>query len=214
MSKIDGPIGLFSIPESENPRTRESCEVLTRQVWDGCYDHPDLPLWPAQRILDIGAGWGAFSAWALSKWPVARITAYEPNAKAVPYYRENLALAMHVAGTVQLIEAAVTINPSPTLNGCEDWGSYHVALADDTCAWSVRGVHPRELPRADIVKCDVEGLEIEVLEHYRYLTDCKALLVEWHSPEKAEQVREICEFAGFRCLRNEGGTYGVSIWRK
>src|ERR1700755_1736626 len=61
---IEGPLGPFEIPETAHPRTTEVCDLLTRQVFEGEYDHPDLPKFlsyggPSMGampvIVDIGA---------------------------------------------------------------------------------------------------------------------------------------------------------------
>jgi hypothetical protein len=67
-----------------------------------------------------------------------------------------------------------------------------------------------------VLKCDAEGAEVEILSNYPHLAGCKALLVEFHSAEKREQVREIATAAGFRLLREEPppATFGVMVWVK
>lgn len=215
MSTIDGPLGPFAIPESANPRTKEICEQLTRAVFEGEYDHPELPTFEAEEppfILDVGSGWGAFTCWALRRWPGCWVRCYEPHGKAADVLLENLK-AQIADGSVLLSRCAVTTNPAPLLNGCEDFGSYGVMGEG---GWPVDAKHPQYLPECDILKCDAEGVEVEVLEAYPHLRSCAALLIEWHDLEKKRRVREIASAAGFRCLRETlaPATYGVSIWTR
>ena len=64
------------------PRIRSAFKNYTRtndsfeEVWAGCYEC-DL-INPPKTVLDIGANEGAFTAWALEKWPAAKIEAWEP----------------------------------------------------------------------------------------------------------------------------------------
>jgi len=223
MITIDGPLGPFRIPESAHPRTAEVCEQLSRQVFNGEYDDPGLPQellgWGGDPavVIDIGASWGPFVVWAMKKWPGIAVIAFEPHAEAADVLVENTTHALISGnGYVELFRRAVTTDPAPKMNGAEDWGAHHIAAADDTCAWPVEGFHPRDLPPCDVLKVDCEGAEIEVLSEYPHLATCCALLIEWHSPEKRDRVREIAIGAGFQCLREtpDPATYGISLWVK
>lgn len=214
---IDGPLGPFKIPTGVHPRTREVCEQLSRQVFAGEYDAPELP-GSVRDVIDIGAGWGAFAVWGIARWPGINLTCYEPHEAAAAVLCENLA-EIHYPGPVGAVHAirrAVTTNPNPKLNGCEDWGAYHVAPPDDTCAWPVPVVHPRELLPCDVLKVDAEGCEGEILEHYRHVAKCRALLIEWHSPELRRRTNAVALRNGFRCVKCPvvDVSFGVSIWVK
>ena len=234
---IDGPLGPFKIPTSAHPRTREVCEYLSRQVFGdaetlGEYDSPELPAFnrvtttkaegdPVEYtqseyavILDVGSSWGPFTCWAYAKWPGSVIHCYEPHDEASSVFVQNVATIPH--GHVALYRVAVTIDPAPKINGCEDFGAYHVASVDDTCARPVVGLHPRDLPRCDILKVDIEGGEVDLLEHYPHLATCRALLIEFHSFEKRERVTAVALDAGFVRAKAapENASYGVDVWTK
>lgn len=212
---IEGPLGPFKIPTTAHPRTREVCEQISRQVFEGEYDHPELPIGPL-TVIDVGAGWGAFSAWALKRWPGGCVFGYEPHAEAADVYEENLRPFLGRPGRIDavLVRAAVTTDPAPRINGCEDWGAYHLAPATDTCARRVNGVDPSELPPCDVLKIDAEGAEVEILAGYLQLEFCRALLVEYHSLELRRAVFEIAGAAGFRCVKAppETESFGPTVW--
>lgn len=219
---IDGPLGPFRIPMSVHPRTREVCEQISRQVFDGEYDAEDLQhvVFPRNLdVIDIGAGWGAFTVWAMWKWPGCRIWTYEPHEEAAIVLYQNVLSNAGFGderryGDVRFSRQAVTIDPAPKMNGCEDWGAYHVTAADDACGRPVAGIHPRDLPPCDILKVDTEGSEVDILENYPHLSSCTALLVEFHSFPLKVRVFEIAQAAGFRCVKEppESASFGVTVW--
>ena len=219
---IDGPLGPFKIPTSAHPRTREVCEYLSRQVFGdaetlGEYDSPELPSFEnfPPAVIDVGAGWGAFSVWARKKWPGCGIFCYEPHDAAADVLVANTS-GNPLVGSVALVRAAVTTDPAPRMNGAEDWGAHHISTVDDTCAWPVRGIHPRVLPPCDVLKMDCEGSETEVMEHYPHLATCRALLIEFHTVEKRARVTGVALEAGFVRVKAapENASYGVDVWVK
>ena len=208
MRTIDGPMGPFWIP-SEPSETSRICEGLSRAVWgtrDAAppeYEHPDLPV-DVSTILDIGGGWGAFSVWALQRWPDALIEAYEPHHAAIEYFVKN-------APDVLIHECAVTIHDKPLLCVNEDWGGcsvYHVSEG-----LQVPAFHPRDLPACDILKIDAEGVEPEIVDNYPHLAGLKALIYEFHHLDHRDALRGLCQRAGLRQVREDQNcTYGSSIW--
>jgi hypothetical protein len=221
---IDGPLGPFDVPTTDHPRTREVCEHLSRQVFEGEYGHPELPTKAKADfvVLDLGGGWGAFSVWAMARWPGCSLRIYEPHQQALDVAMRNVSSAYDVARTrfhfypedvvISFHNRAVTVLPEPRLNGCEDWGAY--ALDKGGGGWPVPGIHPRDLPPCDVLKADIEGAEVELLEHYPHLDVCKAVLVEFHGPARRTQVHVLLSEAGFRCVKQPGGDadYGPMVW--
>ena len=210
---IPGPLGPFFIP-AEPARTREVCEFLSKQVFDGEYEIPDVrplvddagprPL----TVLDIGAAWGAFSVWAAKRWPGCFIHAYEPHDEAFAFLMTN---ARKVLSTANMV--AVTVDPAALYDCGEDWGAGRTK--DMKQGKRVPSIHPNTLPPCDILKCDAEGVEVEVLEHYPHLDDVQALLLEFHDLEKKYALRQLAQAADFELVREEQHrTYGVSIWTR
>ena len=214
VERLDGPMGVFEIPASP-PITRDTCRAISQEVWAGEYDHPDLPE-KLVRVLDIGAGWGAFAVWALQKWPGASIDCFEPNALALPFLRRN-------ARSVRIHPVAVTVQEEALLGvGSHDkpdnWGSLSVH-GDVRGGQPVVTVHPRHLPPCDVLKIDAEGVEVEILEHYPHLAGVEVLLYEFHSREHRERLQALARGAGFRMLRetqagahDAENVWGPSVW--
>lgn len=189
-------------------------------VFLGEYDVPFYPRNPP-RIIDLGANCGAFSVWASHRWPGALIDSYEPHPENFKYLVENtkrypnIEVHNYAIGTPGLRilsngkfnggEASlipITNNPYPT--------GQHVEVRS-----------PLFLTRADILKLDVEGSEIEVLrpliEEGRSFS---AILLEFHSDELRREVDSLLSdyrlVAGFVANSIGRGTFcylhnGVSI---
>jgi FkbM family methyltransferase len=218
---IDGPIGSFMIPK-EPAETQRVCAGLSRGVWGfpGGYDMPDkkipeydheaLTIPDVQRVIDIGAGWGAFAVWALGRWGKnIELECYEPNPLAVPYLSENTR-----GYNVHVHQRAVSTNPSVVLRRGIDWGE--LQTHPDGEGDHVAVIHPRDLPPCDVLKCDGEGIELDVLRNYQHFKTLKAVIYEWHNANHRALLREICQNAGLRCVRDDNGPWGdgngAAVW--
>jgi FkbM family methyltransferase len=201
---IPGPFGPFWLPSSDNPQTLENAKAITEEVWAGEYEHPELPA-DVGIVIDIGAGWGAFATWARKKWGPVTLIGFEPHVAAAALYRKNVPWS-------HLSEVAVTVEPNPKFYVDQYWSGGHTH--DRTEGVQVAALHPKDLPYAHVLKCDAEGVEAEVLEHYPHIQSLLALLIEWHTPAlKAECHALVAQRTGFRCLREETERgYGVSLW--
>lgn len=204
MKTVDGPVGPFLIP-SEPPETLRICEALSRNLWAGEYEHAELPTAGIRSVLDIGAGWGAFSVWALKRWGADLvIDGYEPHEEAFAFLKLN-------APFVRAHNVAVTIEPNPLLCINEDWGGCSVYKVNE--GRPVKAFHPRDLPAVDLLKIDAEGVEPEILDHYPHFGTLKALIYEFHHLDHKEAIRPLCERGGLRQVReDQEGTYGTAIW--
>ena len=202
---LSGPMGAFSIPGTPE-KTRDICERLSRQVWDGEYDHPDLPSSGIRKVIDLGCGWGAFAVWAKAKWEDAEILGVDPHARALHYAKLN-------APFLHIVEGAVTSQENPKIHLEDDWGYIRFGGGET----AVRGVHPRTLPPCDILKVDTEGCDVEVLSNYQHFGAVKAILYEWHFPAHRHALADICRRAGFRQVKDQPATawnadFGLAVW--
>jgi hypothetical protein len=74
---------LFTLPQR--------VEVSASDVFKGKYEYgvvPDVPR--IRRILDLGAGVGAFACWAWGRWRNSWIDCYETDPELLPFLRANL----------------------------------------------------------------------------------------------------------------------------
>ena len=131
-------------------------------------------------VLDIGAHLGHFSIVAARRG--AQVVAFEPNPRTLPYLRRNLE-ANGVADRVRVVERAVgTTAGTATLytSPAGDQSSLHEhADADGAVAVEVTAVDSETTGmRVDVIKMDVEGAEVSVLEGMaRTLADASPRLV-------------------------------------
>lgn len=204
---IPGPLGPFRIP-SEPDVSRESTAFLSRGVFDGEYDHPELPA-DIKTILDIGSGWGAFAVWARALYPDAAVECYDPHELGCEFARANAPWAM-------VHNMAVTTDPAPQFWPGTNWGSQRTRDVNPDFAVPCVGVHPRDLPPCDLLKCDAEGVEDEVLGEYAHAP--RVILYEWHTTELRRVCAEIVrrQWPEMRCLAERPASWGdgngVAVW--
>jgi FkbM family methyltransferase len=223
IDKIDGPIGDFFIP-GEPSETRRICAGLSRGVWGvpGAYDKPEgyrpeydhlaLSVSGVRRIIDVGAGWGAFAVWALARWgKEIELDCYEPNVDAVPFLIKNT-----IGYKVNVHQKAVTTESSAILTQGIDWGGLQTHPTGTGRA--VQVIHPDDLPPCDVLKSDAEGIEPELFANYKYLSSVKIAIYEWHGQPHRAILAEICKGAGLQCVREDNGPWGdgngTGVWIK
>lgn len=185
---------------------------LYREVFLREYYRPRVSLGEAPRILDLGANIGIASLYFLSRWPRARIEAYEPNPASFAFLQRNLTASAFPQADIRLHAAALSTsvataeflvpagNPTSVcagLSGAAPAGSRFERVVVPTA--DARAVFAAP---ADVVKLDIEGHEYDVLEHALPRAGViRSLVVEFHEMDR-QQAR--CE-ALLRRLVAEGG---------
>jgi len=160
----------FRCPDNMRPHCQK--------IFDGEYDVPITPLTPV--ILDCGANCGAFSVWAAYRFPFSTIYAYEPHPKTFNNLLKNInGLRVfphnHGIGNEGL---------RPLYEGKNNTGEatlYAGNKMSSDLGCHVEVIDPLTMPRADILKIDTEGCELEILEPL--IADgrkFKAIMVEYH----------------------------------
>jgi FkbM family methyltransferase len=126
------------------------------------------------RVLDCGANIGLASLWLLRQWPAARITAFEADPALAAMLRRNL--DANRASSVEVVAAAAWSWEGRLSFRAEGSDSGAVAeVASDTPGRvidvpSVRLRDRIEREPIDVLKLDVEGSELELLQ------DCEPVL--------------------------------------
>ena len=160
-----------------------------QKVLGGEYDVPYQHKAPV--ILDIGANVGSFAAWALKRWPGAQVHCYEP----LP---DNFALLKKNLGSLE--GASVTLNNfaigNPGLrrlylgrNNCGEASFYDVGEQSAESV-EVETREPNVLPKANIVKIDTEGSEVDILQRMPS-RDFDVVMLEYHSEANRRKVEEL-----------------------
>jgi len=183
----------------------------------------------ASVFADVGANIGQMSLVAAMACPKLEVFAFEADHKIAAQFRANLKLNPDLATRVHLIEKAVSdINGSLLFQPTPDIG--HIGLGrlaldglrHPTLGYKVSSVRLDTFFAAigkcpDIVKIDVEGAEIHVLEGMKELF-CKglplAIFVEVHATFLGDnslifssKVKEILENAGYNLFYLKGNNW-------
>lgn len=173
----------YNLPR-DTDRDIEFCE----DVLKGGYDVPYHPKEPPV-ILDIGACVGAFTRWAVKRWPGATIHCYEPSPRNFALLQRTQAEILSGNPRVHLHNVAVgeageekELTYSPFNPGGD---SFKVNYVDDNLErHKVPIIAAASLPKADVLKIDTEGCESDILRgifNAQRLSEFSAVMMEIHS---------------------------------
>jgi FkbM family methyltransferase len=184
---------------------------LVNEVFSGEYEsgHDGAGL----TILDIGANIGSFAVWASLRWPGSTIHCFEANPGTFPYLQRN---TRNIPG-VHCNHAAVFPGGQKTMTFFSRFaGDGEAGLAayiDDTFRTGLEGnrqdvnvADPAGLPRADIVKLDIEGGESAVLAALD-LSGTSLVLTEFQNRRNRTEMQETLMKAGFFAVRDEAAPW-------
>lgn len=169
----------------------DACSLVPQ--WNDLFVRGTLrftPAVPSPRILDCGANIGLASLWLQRRFPAARITAFEADPALAAMLRRNLSANGVPA---EVVAAAVWSSAGTVRFRCEgsDSGAVDAVAADtpgpvqEVPAVRLRDWIARE--PIDLLKIDVEGAELEILEDcVDVLGNVAALHLEVHDfhPER------------------------------
>jgi FkbM family methyltransferase len=163
-------------------------------------------------VFDVGANAGFFTLLAARLvGPFGRVVAFEPLPQAVEFLERHVAL--NRAENVRIVQAAVSNREGSalfrdeafTMGRVTDDGELRVRLValDSLC-------NAGELPRPDVLKIDVEGAELQVLEGAQQLLRERrpTILLSTHGRASHEACCRFLEDAGFRVAVLDSGVAG------
>jgi FkbM family methyltransferase len=231
-------IGEFLIPAEPEERRKDS-EFTVKSVcgwqdaalaasngeWgDRCgqeYSYRRKAVEDVRTVLDIGCNVGAFAVWARRYWwpNLSNVYMYDPNFDMTRLSDVNTRGIF--GATILPITKAVTTNPAPLFREHVHTGRSHTwgdREANPKDGWKesvpVPAIHPRDLPPADAMKVDAEGVELEIFEHYAHWSQLKVVAFEWHSHENRIGCQKILEAQGMVCVKDDCGEsdQGVAVW--
>lgn len=159
----------------------DSLRPHLEKVFDGEYDVP-IENYKPLNILDIGANVGAFSLWALQRWPGSHIIAYEPHPETFLTLKKNISLVSDAVITVNFGLGNPGVVPIyDGKNNSSEATIYPGNLTAKGTGRFVEILHPLVVPNADILKIDTEGCEIDILEPLIGAgREYAAVMVEFH----------------------------------
>jgi len=162
--------------------------MSTWPQWDDIFIHQSLDFAsdvPSPRILDCGANIGLASIYFKRRHPLATLTAFEADPRLASICRSNLAVN-EATEQVDVKEAAVWTVEGTLEFICEGTDSGAIASLGEPIQgplMSVPSVRLRDWldEPVDLLKLDVEGAELSVLEDCRdRLCNVRAMFVEVH----------------------------------
>lgn len=191
--------------------------ICVRKVLGGEYEYPILPdAQPVRRVLDIGSSVGAFACWAFKRHGRAVfVDCYEPLPPAADLCELNKPPGAKVHRVA--ITSKADVEPTVPLHLGSDWG---LSSLDPTLnprsgqIVTVPTMHPRDLPRADLVKVDCEGAEIDILGSYPFLDQVSVCMWEWHRERDRVPLEQLMVGAGLRLFKSvhECVSLGLQVW--
>lgn len=202
-----GPFHVTAEPE----RRSLLSELCCLHIFLGEYEYPRAGAEPVKTMVDVGCNVGAVMVWAADWWPtLERIDGYDPNASALEFAAVNTRLC-EVPG-VSLHHAAVSLDPAPLFKEHDDWGGSRTH--GERAGVPVPSLHPRDLPPCDVLKCDAEGVDGDVFEHYQHWAGVRVTLFEYHSSSDKARMMLVAGAAGLHMAMHTecGATQGVMVW--
>jgi len=147
-------------------------------------------------VLDIGANVGSFTIWANMRWPGSDIHAYEPDPRTFEMLSRNAAALRNA----RLYNFAVW--PTQQTNalffsryagdgeaGLTEYMGHTFSDMTPDRVFPVSVIHPSRLPKADIIKLDVEGAEWEILRNLN-LSDVSLILLEFQNDTNRNAIKQ------------------------
>jgi len=153
---------------------QQSFNVFKEIVMDDCYlkGLPEKPQEPSLTILDIGANVGCFSLFMASKYPEARIFAFEPMAKNFEMLKKNAGInaskqlsciskaVFGHSGTLKL--QYIPQEDFPTRASVFKYQSFWDSI-DVPCISLSDIFQQNDIRQVDLLKLDCEGAEYDIL---------------------------------------------------
>jgi len=177
-----------------------------------------IPPERVKLVVDLGANVGMSCLWWLANYWRTRVIAFEPHPGHAAEARVNLAQNGYEP-RIDLHEAAV--GPEATTAWISDAGAASTVSATGGSGFEVKVLDLFAIlagRRVDILKMDIEGSEVGLLDDPRFAAlDIGAIVMEWHRPDAAGRggrewcIRRLEEF-GFRTyVASENGAFGI-LW--
>jgi FkbM family methyltransferase len=171
----------LNFPPSMGPHVQK----VLRGEYDLPYQHPN-PV-----ILDIGANVGSFAVWAVNRWPGCFVHCYEPLPANFELLRSNLRSL--VGTSVSLNNFAIGDPARSRLflgkNNCGE-ASFFDLGEQSTESVEVVTRAPDFLPKAEILKIDAEGSEVDILTKMQPI-NVDVVLLEYHSEQNRRRADEL-----------------------
>ena len=198
----------------ENDSYNSFSEIFIQQEYKDFLPKSDL-----LKVIDLGAHYGYFSLWLQSKIGSndCQSLLIEPSLLCRRSL-VNLIAQPKLSGRFKYIHGAIGRPTDDKVNFFERpfMAGSSFDLSNNENSYNVNILKVEEIlqvlpPPYDLIKCDIEGSEWELIEHYpEILQKSKYLLMEWHSWHcgggSLTQITEKLKELGFIILKSSGTT--------
>lgn len=189
------------------------CNIFVERVY--LFDRYKDVLQPTDSpvVFDVGANTGLFAAAVFDHWPRAQVHSFEPQPQLVPHIRELAALNgledrltinwCAVGGSRGEAEFFQNRNPISASLIREKAARRTIKRVDRVAVTTLdEYAHSRGLARVDLLKLDVEGVELDALRNAtNVLKSVRLIFLEVHPPFSTYSAAEkLLKAAGFVCL--------------
>ena len=204
--------------EIQAPASRGSISVFVEVIGDDIYKSS---LWlkclsEKPIVLDVGSNFGIFSSWIKIKFPKALVTAIEPHPDVLPFLERNAAAlgfnvmpnAVSQGGHPVLMDISNDSTTSYVLDSTDSANSLSglTTVKVESVSWD--HIFDNHSDKVDLLKCDCEGGELDLLSDINLLKRSRVIVMEYHfSHVKEAWVINQIQLAGFAVLSNIVGPY-------
>ena len=186
-------------------------------IFNGEYDIPNVTFKRPPIVLDIGANMGAYTVWAKNRFPGCLVYGFEPSKKNYEIALENLE---HLElKDLLLYNVAVSSDLSKDILYWSNSNAGAYSLDQQLAGTSsgsekIKILLPKNLPKADILKADTEGSEVDIIDTYLEKHTPTIISYEWHRTSDGEYLFNLLKAKGYSL--KSGTTYsdkrGVYNW--
>lgn len=171
-------------------------------------------------FYDVGANVGTYTCFAASKLESESVVSFEPEPQNARRLRENLELNNLGASILRVALSNQEGTIDLALSG-EEAGEGEHSIATDSTSNTIEVKTTKgdsvadtfEVPKPSVVKIDVEGAEMSVIEGLQNTLqeNCRLIYVEAHPKKMGEfgnsvaEIRESLEDLGFNIVQLENG---------
>lgn len=179
------------------------------------YGLAQAPVGPGQTVIDIGANVGEVALWAAGKG--ARVIAIEPDPQVYRCLELNTADSASITAVRALLwheRAELTLNLS-SQDADSSVFTPDSGISAGTVTMQAQPLDevlaPFALDRIDLIKCDAEGAEPEVLDGARQtLAKTRFIAIDTSPEREGQSTAEACakrlRAAGFTVSQRDGST--------
>lgn len=202
-----------------------SVDILTEIMKDHAHrDFPGFDGKDAQMIVDGGASEGFYAIAIKMANPTCRIIAVEPNPIAFDLLKRNV--AFNNFQNIELVQGAIgrsdEVREFEYANVASAVGSFHILREQrpwlperyiesvEVKCYTLDSLYKRyHLESVDILKLDIEGVELEALSNGSdALSKTKKVVVECHNNSLRSSVVNLLTSSGFKVAYEETSEYG------